>query len=72
MTLYLHFVEMNAIEILKRYEQWEANLILSQEAWDGGLLTLPKLTQELWDELLEIQTLRNEILKKPNQEGSNG
>lgn len=47
------------IEVLKRYETWEANLIMEDSCWEGSL---PTLTNELYEELLEIQKLRNEAL----------
>lgn len=46
------------------YETWEADLILCQEAWDGGWADLPKLTEELWDRLLKIQAMRNAAVAK--------
>jgi hypothetical protein len=49
--------------VLKAYERWEADLILSDEAWDGGAADLPTLTWALWDRLLEIQAMRNDALK---------
>ena len=49
-------------ELAEAYEQWEADLILSEEAWDGGIRPLPILTYELWDRLLEIQGMRNAAL----------
>jgi hypothetical protein len=49
---------------LKGYEQWEADMILSDKAWDGGMADLPTLTWPLWDRLLELQRLRNTILAK--------
>jgi len=54
---------LTAIEVLKEYEKWEAELLLSNEAWDGGFESpLPRLTEILFDRLLEIQTLRNKVL----------
>jgi hypothetical protein len=50
--------------VAKRYEAWEARLILCDEAWSGGVAPLPTLTEELWDELLEIQRDRNEAIGK--------
>lgn len=47
------------IDVLKRYEQWEANLIMEDSCWEGGM---PTLTNGLYEELLEIQKLRNEAL----------
>lgn len=45
--------------VLKFYEQWEADLILCSEAWANGL---PRMTQELYDRWMEIQTKRNAAL----------
>lgn len=47
------------IEVLKKYEQWEANLIMEDSCWEGAM---PTLTEKLYEELLEIQKLRNEAL----------
>ena len=47
------------IDVLKRYEQWEANLIMEDSCWEGST---PTLTNELYEELLEIQELRNKAL----------
>jgi len=47
------------IDVLIRYEQWEANLIMEASCWEGGM---PTLTTELFEELLEIQELRNKAL----------
>jgi len=48
----------------KAHEQWEANLILSDKAWDGGMAEFPRLTQELYDEFMEVQALRNAAIAK--------
>jgi hypothetical protein len=50
------------IAVLKAYEQWEADLILCPEAWEGEA-GMPTLTHELYDRLIEIQTMRNQALK---------
>ena len=47
------------LAVLYRYEQWEANLTMSQDAWQGGMAALPTITRTLWDQLLEIQRERN-------------
>jgi uncharacterized protein YwgA len=47
------------IEVLKRYEQWEANMILEPKCWKNAY---PELTEELYEELMEIQELRNKAL----------
>lgn len=46
------------------YQQWEADLILSDQAWGGGMESLPTLTQELYDGLVELQRRRNTIITK--------
>ena len=48
-----------AVKVLKLYEAWEADVILNAD-WSDAL---PKLTQEQWDRLIEIQTARNAALK---------
>jgi hypothetical protein len=47
------------VDVLKRYEQWEANLIMEDSCWEGSM---PTLTPELYEDLLEIQKLRNKAL----------
>ena len=48
--------------VLRGYEKWEGELVLSQEAWRGGMASLPTLTQSLFDRLIELQTQRNKAL----------
>jgi hypothetical protein len=48
---------------LEAYEQWEANLITTDKAWTEGE-AYPSFTDELWDELLECQRLRNIALRR--------
>jgi len=59
-------------EVARAYEQWEADLIASPEAWGGafpgGERDLPKFTEALWDRLLEIQAMRNAALAKVSQQ----
>ena len=50
------------VEALEAYERWEADLILSNEAWDGGAADYPTLTPELYGRLITIQGLRNAAL----------
>ena len=52
-------VNAELLAVAKAYEQWEADLIMSDEAWNGNSAMLPTITQELWDRLIEIQTMRN-------------
>lgn len=49
--------EEEAIQILQAYELWEGKLILFGD-W-GTRDGLPKFTQELYDEFMEIQFRRN-------------
>jgi hypothetical protein len=51
-------------------ERWEADLILSNEAWQGGARVLPEITEELWDGLMELQRLRNAIIRKAEAGGA--
>lgn len=48
--------------VAKAYEQWEADLIMSDEAWKGGMAELPTLTYPLYDRMMEIQAMRNDVL----------
>ena len=48
-------------EALENYEQWEADLLLADDAWHN---TLPVFTQELYDKWMELQKKRNAILTK--------
>jgi hypothetical protein len=50
-----------AEEILLGYEQWEANLVLKAN-WEATRDGLPALTYPLYDELMELQGRRNELL----------
>ena len=52
------------LAVAKAYDAWEANLILSDKAWDGGMAEFPRLTQELLDEFMQVQALRNAAVKK--------
>lgn len=57
-----------ARSVLHEYEQWEADLITNVEAWaPDGTATLPRIPQELWDRLIEIQGRRNQILNPLNR-----
>lgn len=55
--------EAELTAVCKAYEQWEADLLLSKEAWRHGLAEFPTLTESLWDRLLALQTMRNIALK---------
>lgn len=53
------------LAVAKAYEQWEADIIMCEECWaPGGMAGLPRITQKLWDRLIEIQTLRNAAINK--------
>ncbi len=41
------------------YEQWEADVLMSREAWANDAAAFPRLIPKLWDRLLEIQAMRN-------------
>lgn len=47
------------LDVLKRYESWEAKLIEDVDSWENGY---PSITGQLFDEFLEIQELRNNAL----------
>lgn len=50
--------------------QWEADMILSQEAWGGGMREFPTFTEELWDRWLELQAMRNAAVMKAKGVGT--
>ena len=52
------------LALAKAYEAWDAELIMSDEAWEGGMREFPTMTEELWDRLLEIQAMRTEAVAK--------
>lgn len=49
------------IKFLESLEQFEADMIMCEEAWDtcDGM---PKLTKEFYDRWTELQSLRNKLL----------
>lgn len=49
------------VRLLKDYERWQADLVLSDKTWDTPT-GLPMLTQEQNDRLIELQLRRNAIL----------
>lgn len=51
-----------ARQVLQEYEQWEADLILDDEAWGDGMRPLPVLTQALLDRLIALQPHRDEAI----------
>lgn len=54
------------LEVLKRYDAWEARLIESDEAWEGRNFAI---TDELYEEFMEIQALRNQAIEKATGKG---
>ena len=52
-----------ARELLREYEQWEADLILDSGAWRTDP---PVLTEALQDSFIALQTKRNALLKEPS------
>jgi hypothetical protein len=57
----LHGAAPELLAVAKRYEAWEAKLILCQKAWEQSV---PTFTQELLDEWMEIQAERNAAVRK--------
>jgi hypothetical protein len=55
--------------VLKSYELWEKDLLLSEEAWAGGRAPLPRFTQELYDSWMELQADRNKVLSATDPAG---
>ena len=53
------------IKFAKEHEAWEAKMLNNDEYWgpDGTTLS-PLKTDELYDQLIEIQKLRNEALEE--------
>lgn len=51
--------EQQLIELLKKYESWEAKLILEDECWETKL---PCMNQDLFEEFLELQAERVRLL----------
>ena len=50
------------IKFAEAHEKWEASLIMSDEAWDGGMASLPRFTQAIYDDFMEVQRMRNVAL----------
>ena len=47
------------LKAAKAYEKFEGALVTSNEAWQDGAAPFPTFTQELYDEWIAIQTIRN-------------
>lgn len=59
------------LDVVRAYEQWEADLVGDNKAWqteDG----LPHLTQELYDELMELQAARNAAIARVEGRAAQG
>ena len=55
-------------EVLLAYQQWEAELILDDKAWRGGL---PCMTQPVYDRFIEVQGQREVLLRSlPQKEAA--
>lgn len=52
--------EQRLIEHLIKIELWETKLIETDECWQDNF---PRLNQELYDEWIELQGERNELLE---------
>lgn len=44
------------------HEQWEAKLLMSDKAWNGGQSSFPMIVDEHYDGLMEVQALRNDAI----------
>ena len=53
--------EQRLIELLIKIELWEAKLVETDECWQDNF---PRLNQELYDEWIELQKERNELLEE--------
>lgn len=52
-----------AIHLIEQYTETEAGLIGDDECWNyTDMASTPLFTSELWDKLVELQQLRNDIL----------
>ena len=51
------------LAVAQRYEAWEANLVLHGR-WEATGDGLPTLTEDLYDEMMELQALRNAAIAK--------
>jgi len=54
------------LAVVRAYERWEADLVLDGEAWDCGR-AFPRFTAKLWDRFLELQTMRNDAVRKAGE-----
>lgn len=53
-------------EVLLLYEKWEADLLMDHSLWQSPS-GLPFITQEVWDDLVAVQTERNKVLHKAKE-----
>lgn len=56
------------LAVAQRYEAWEANLVLHGR-WEATGDGLPTLTEDLYDEMMELQALRNAAIAKATGAG---
>ena len=54
------------VEVLSLYEKWEADLLMDHSLWQSPS-GLPFITQEVWDDLVAVQTERNKVLHKAKE-----
>lgn len=53
--------------VLEAYQQWEADIILENRCWPDHRICL---TPELFDRMIQLQTMRNEALARlPDSSG---
>lgn len=57
------------LEFAHRIEKWEAKLLRCNAAWENSL---PRFTQEIYDEWMELQSLRNGLIAKATQATERG
>ena len=51
---------MNTLDLLRQWEQWEADIITDDKAWPGNEMTI---NGSHYDKMLELQIKRNEAIK---------
>lgn len=49
---------------LEATDKWAGDLVLSNEAWGGGMAANPTLTDDLVERWVELQDRRNDMLAK--------
>lgn len=51
------------VAFIKAHEAWEAALILDDVAWKGGSADYPTITHGLYDAMMGVQAIRNDLKK---------